>query len=475
MSISRRSFLHTASKSLLAAGCGLAARPAAAQTKRPNIVFIFADDLGWGDLGCYGQKRLKTPNLDRLARQGTMFTQFYVSGSVCSPSRTAIMTGHYPARHGVHGHFASQKINQRRGMPDYLDPNVTTLTDLFQQNGYKTGHFGKWHLGSWQGDPPTPEAYGIDQYRTTNHSNRGPVKDYNLWAPEKRPVASKLVLDEAIDFIKENKENPFYVNAWFVDPHATLNPSEQQMQPYSHMGPKGVPFRAAREVYYATVTEMDRQIGVFLDKLDALGLAENTIVIFSSDNGPEDIEIGNASHSGVGSTGPLRGRKRSIYEGGIRVPFIVRWPGKTPAGKIDQKSVIAGVDFIPTLCGLAGIAVPNNLNLDGENRAAAFKGQPRQRTQPLMWEWRYRIFGHVFHHSPMLAIRDKQWKLLMNPDRSRVELYDIVRDPREMTNLAEKHPNIVKKLSSQVLDWQKELPKSPCDPGVGMARYPWPE
>ncbi len=442
--------------------------------QRPNIVFLFADDLGWGDLGCYGHQRLKTPNLDKLAEQGILFTQFYVSGSVCSPSRTAIMTGHFPARHGVHGHFARTELNERRGMPNYLEPEVMTVTRLLQQNGYVTGLFGKWHLGSGPG-APLPEAYGIDSHRTNTSNDPEAKTTFNLWSPEFRSVATKMVIDETLEFIEANKDQPFFVNAWFVDPHATLNPSEEQMEPYSRFSPKGVDFHGAEQVYYATVSEMDKQIGRFMQRLDEMGLAENTIVIFSSDNGPEDIHISNTSHSGVGSAGPFRGRKRSLYEGGIRVPFIVRWPKNAPAGKVDNTSVIGGVDLLPTLCSLAGVELPDGLDLDGEDMSKAFYGNPQQRTKPLMWEWRYRIFGHTLHRSPMLVIREGKWKLLMNPDRSRVELYDIPSDPSELNNLSEEHPQVVKRLSGKVLAWQKTLPESPLDPGTGSNAYPWPK
>jgi N-acetylgalactosamine-6-sulfatase len=246
------------------------------------------------------------------------------------------------------------------------------------------------------------------------------------------------------------------------------------MEIYKHLEPRGVRHKAAAQIYYATVTELDKQIGIFLDKLKKLGLADNTVIIFSSDNGPEDIQIRNASYSGVGSAGPFRGRKRSVYEGGIRVPFIVRWPRHVPAGKIDNTSVIGGVDFLPTICALAGIEVPSNLDLDGEDMSEALLGQSKQRTKPLMWQWRYKIFGHVLHKSPMLAIRYGKWKLLTNPNRTRIELYDIPNDPSEMNNLSNKNPEVVKKLMQIVLSWHKSLPDAANDKSAGSNTYPWP-
>ncbi len=443
-------------------------------TRPPNIVFIFSDDQGWGDMGVMGHPQLKTPRLDRLASEGTMLTSFYVSGSVCSPSRAAIMTGRFPARDGVHGHFATAKKNAERKMPDHLDPSLVTVVDLLREGGYRTGHYGKWHLGSRHlEDMPQPGEYGFDEYRIGTLIGDDP---FDIYSPEVRPVGTKKILDEAMAFIERNKDQPFFVNAWLFDPHATLNPSEEQIEPYARLAPGDVQDRGALQVYYGTVTEMDRQIGIFLDRLDELGLAENTIVIFTSDNGPEDMHIANASHSGIGSAGPFRGRKRSIYEGGIRVPFIVRWPGQAPEGRVDNDSVFAGVDFLPTLCDLAGVSLEDrDLDIDGENLAPIFRGQSIERSRPLLWEWRWKIWSDPHHRSPILAIRDGKWKLLLNPDRSRVELYDIVADPAESNNLSGFYPDVVKRLSDIALEWQAELPEGPMHETAGSNTWPWPK
>jgi len=442
-----------------------------APSRRPNFIFILADDLGWSDLGCYGHSQLKTPNLDRLAREGTLFTQFYVNASVCSPSRCAFMTGQYPARHRIHGHYATNEQNAARGMSNWLDPKVPNVAALLHQAGYATAHLGKWHLGNGDGAPP-PTAYGFEESRTVNSS--GPTWD----EPDLtfRAKSSAAIVDETIRFITAHKDQPFYVNAWMLIPHATLNPTEEQMEPYQNLQPggKNFPFKSAAQIFYGSVTDMDKHVGRLLRALDDLGLADNTLILFSSDNGPEDIHIGNAGHSGVGSAGPFRGRKRSLYEGGIRMPGIVRWPARTPAGRIDDRSVVAGVDWLPTVCKLAGVEIPAAHKLDGENMSDVFLGTPRPRTKPLMWEWRFRIFGEPFHHSPMLAIRDGDWKLLMNPDRSRVELYDIKKDLTQLNNVADKNPEVTERLAEEVLAWQKELPPGPTDRGVGEMNYPWP-
>ncbi len=471
--LSRRQFLAaygTTAASLMWSS-GAAAAESAAKADKPNFIFIFADDLGWGDLGCYGNRQIKTPCLDKLAQQGTLFTQFYVNGSVCSPSRTSIMTSHFPARHRVHGHFAAHAKNKDRGMPNWLDPKVRTVTRLLQTSGYITGHFGKWHLGSGEG-APIPGEYGIDEYCTivSNGPQLEGRDDPYFWAK-----STTQIVDKTIQFIEKNKDKPFYVNVWTLLTHATLHPTDEQMKPYQKYAPRGVPYKGAKQIYYASVSDLDRQIGRLVQKIDELGLGDNTIIAFSSDNGPEDFDIGNAVHSGIGSTGPFRGRKRSLYEGGIRVPFIVRWPGHTPAGRVDDTTVLAGVDWFVTVCCLADVKLPGDLESDGEDMSQAILGKPKRRTKPLMWEWRYRIFGDMVHKSPMLAIRDGNWKLLMNPDGKRVELYDIPKDPTELDNVAVQHPDVVRRLSAKLLHWQGTLPVSPVEALAGSNEYPWPK
>jgi N-acetylgalactosamine-6-sulfatase len=235
-----------------------------------------------------------------------------------------------------------------------------------------------------------------------------------------------------------------------------------------------VPHKGAKQIFYASVTDLDAEIGRLLKELDHLGVANNTLVLFSSDNGPEDIHINNASHSGVGTPGPFRGRKRSLYEGGVRVPFLVRWPGQVPANRVDDTSVVSGVDFLPTLCQLCGVKLPAAYAGDGEDVADILRGKARARTNPLFWEWRFEIAGDTLNKSPMLSIRDGQWKLLFNPDKSRVELYDIPNDPSELNNLAGRNPKVVEELSKRALDWQATLPKGPVAPGAGSNAYPWP-
>lgn len=437
----------------------------------PNILFILADDLGWGDLSCFGHRELRTPHLDKLASQGLRLTQFYVCSGVCSPSRTAFMTGSYPARWSIHGHLADAALNAKRGMPNWLNPAAPTLPRLLKQAGYATGHFGKWHLGHGEGAPP-PSEYGFDAFRAVNGKPEGwPDKDEYF-----RANSTEYIFDATLEFIAAHRDQPFYAQTWLLLPHAPLHPTDEQLKKYARFGPVDrIPYDGTKRIYYASVGAIDEQIGRLMSELDRLKLAENTIVIFTSDNGPEDIIIGNAVHSGIGSPGPLRGRKRSLYEGGVRVPFIVRSPGVAPAGRVDDTSVMAGCDFLPSLCALAGIDVPDSLRIDGCDMSGVFQGTPTQRTEPLMWEWRFSIPNHVWNRSPMLSIRDGDYKLLMNPNRSRIELYDIPRDPTEQNNIAEKHPEKVAKLADRVLAWQRSLPPGPTDPDAGSNAYPWPK
>jgi len=441
-------------------------------SERPNFIFIFADDLGWGDLGCYGHPKLKTPHLDKMAEDGLLLTYFYVANPVCSPSRTAVMTGQYPARHRMHRHLTT--IHKRQvslNMPDFLDPNVTLLTKLMQTSGYKTGHFGKWHLGGTK-DAPSPSAYGIDVHCTATSN------DPKLNVP--RHQSTEKMVDEAIRFIKASKGNPFYVNVWTLVPHATLDTTEAQMAPYANLAPgrpaKERGFSTPAQIYYGAVTDMDHHIGRLIRTIDELGLGKDTLIVFSSDNGPEDIEIRNAAQSGVGSPGPLRGRKRSLYDGGVRVPFIVRWKGHTPAASVDDTSIVSAVDLLPTFCSLAGIELPEGYRSDGQDMSRVFSGRPVERDRPLLWDWTATQSGYTFNKSPGLALRSGKWKFLMNPDGSRKELYDFEADPQcmELDNVAERYPDEVERFSKILREFKASIPKGVPSVSSGRNDYPMP-
>jgi N-acetylgalactosamine-6-sulfatase len=451
-------------------------------------VFILADDLGWGDLGCYGRRTIQTPRLNQMSRQGTLFTQFYTASPVCSPSRAAFMTGRFPGRLRIHSGLNNDPAeNAARWQDDWLDPTVPTITSIFSSAGYATGHFGKWHLGSVDG-APTPGAYGIDDHVTV--SSTGPQFPQQEPGNEYfRAESTEYIVDEAIRFIEENQDVPFFVNVWTLIPHATLHPTDEQLAIYDDLAPGNIPHYGARQIYFASVTAMDEQIGRLIDRIDELGLGNNTIVVFTSDNGPEIIHLNATGHSGVGSPGPFRGKKRSLYEGGVRMPFIVRWPGHVPADAVDDTSVISAVDLLPTLCALANlddlcwnVAFPEgfaHLNavseLDGEDVSDMLLGAPGPRDRSIKWEWRFGPnAAQQVDRSPMLAIRSGQWKLLLNPLLTKVELYDVIADPMEVDNLADEQPQVVSDLSAELLSWRTTLPIGVVYPPEA-GNYPWPQ
>jgi N-acetylgalactosamine-6-sulfatase len=472
MRISRRTFL-----SHLTAGTAFATTrfAPAAPSSKPNILFILTDDQGWGDAKRFGHPYMLTPALDRLAREGTWFKQFYVCNPVCSPSRTAFMTGHFPARHRVHQHFASPKQNQQRGMPNWLDPDVPTVCDLLKAAGYVTAHFGKWHLcGGGVTEAPAPQDYGIDDHRICSGQRRATQWPREVRRdPFFRAKSTGYFVDETIRFIKANPGKPFYVNLWTLVPHALLRPTPQELAVYKDLRVKPADFpsymreyvqnaknmTAQMKVYCAAMTGLDKALGRLLDFLDDAGLAHNTLVVFTSDNGPEDYHVRNARNAGMGSPGVFRGRKRSLYEGGICTPLLARWPGKVKAGRVDAESVLAAVDFLPTVCALAGAEAPDSLRLDGEDVSDILLGAPRARSKHIYWEWRGGVAGNREYEPPRLAVREGRWKLYCNADGSRTELYDVPADPEQRRNQAVRRPAIVAKLKPKLLAWKKTLPQ----------------
>lgn len=412
---------------------------------RPNIIFIFADDWGFGDLGVHGHTALKTPNLDKFAREGTDFYQFNVCSPVSSASRTAIMTGHFPSRHLVHEHFASHDLNVARGMPDCLEPNITLLPRLLKDNGYKTAHFGKWHLSNdgIEG-APLPVDYGYNETRVFN--GPGPQVERG---PKEYPSApfTENCVNYTIDFIKRSKGTPFYINLWIHETHQKIEPSPEMRIPYKDIA-------EPQQSYYSVATSADKQLGRLFQFLRDNGLENNTLVVFSSDNGPEHNNNPKTWNS-VGETAGLKGRKRSIYSGGVKVPFIVRFPGKVPAGIVNKSSVIAGVDILPTFCEIAGVKLPTEYKPDGESVVSVMAGKPFNRTKPILQFWQGNASGNNW---PRLSVIDGKWKLLMNYDKSKMELYDYLNDWGEENNLADKLPNEVDRLSKMCLDYYRSLP-----------------
>ncbi len=428
--------------------------------ERANILFIFADDWGWGDLSCHGHPYVKTPNIDRLAAEGTDFHRFTVASGVCSPSRTAVMTGHFPARYNIDGHFAWVPSNAKRNMPDWLDTKAPILPRLLQGAGYATAHFGKWHLANNMiPDSPLPSEYGYDEYGAFN------------CAGEQIPVHEDSERANAFIEKSHREGKPFFVNLWLHEPHTPF-----------HTVPKyRWRFRDLEEtdnIYASVLSHADDRIGEVLDTLDRLGLTENTLVVFSSDNGParaagptklglmHDTATGAGYNlaASKGVTGGRKGYKSALFEGGIGVPFIARWPGKIAAGKIDDSSLVSAVDLLPTFCEIAGAELPASYKPDGLSQVEALKGKPSPvRQKPLFWKmasaWPAPM-SKPFHWVSY-AIVDRNWKLVANMDGSYVELYDIAADPYEKDDRRKNEPEVVEQLLRKLDRWKATLPVKP--------------
>lgn len=446
---------------------------AQAEQTRPNVLFIFIDDMGYGDFSCYGNEDVSTPHCDRLTEQGARFTQFYVASPICSPSRVACTTGQFPARWRITSFINSRKSNHKRGMADYLDPKAPAIARTFRQAGYATAHFGKWHMGGGRdvGEAPLPSAYGFDEHLVgfeglgdraliRNHglSNQSAkLKKGKITWHEKHELTG-LYVDRTIDFIERSRRGgkPFYVHLWFNDVHDPFHPTEADRARF-----EGKARDAMQRDYFAVLTAMDRQIGRLMQKLDELGVTDNTLVVLSSDNGPTDwMRYYNSGITPPGKTAGLRGRKWSLHEGGIREPLIVRFPGRIKAGAVDETSVMCTIDFFPTFCSLAGVPLPDGVAFDGEDVSDIWRGKPRVRSKSLIWEYgsiHSPLRGHPDQHSPSLAIRDGKWKLLINTDGSDAQLYDLDTDPGETRNVIGDHPAVTSRLKSRLLDWQQDV------------------
>lgn len=426
---------------------------AAEPRAKPNVLFFLADDLGWGDLSSHGSTFIKTPNLDALAREGTDFHQFNVASPVCSPSRVGFMTGQFPARFGVRGAIGGVAKNVEWNQVDWLDPKAVMLPRLLKGAGYVTGHLGKWHLQSGQADDaPLPAAYGIDEAAlfggTAHPSVMKTVTEHQIW-------------DAAVDFLRRHRDHPFYLNVWMHETHLAHHPTPESLQANAHLDER-------QRIYAAVATDADRGVGKILAALNELGLAENTLIVFSSDNGPENTHAsmkemrgGYGGYYSVGETGGKKGRKRSLHEGGVSAPFIVRWPGHVPAGRVDKATRLSATDLLPTICAAAGVTLPEGYVGDGENMLAAFTGKEVQRTKALFWDWTGTDRPQT--NWPRWSIHDGDWKLLAD-DGGRAELYGLASDPAEASDVAKANPEILQQLRAKLEAWKATLPKSlPAD------------
>jgi arylsulfatase A len=408
---------------LLAASHSLAV-DTPSSSRPPNIIFILTDDLGYGDLGCYGAKDILTPQLDRMAAEGTRFTDFSVAAALCTPSRAAMMTGRYPGRSGLA--TGVLRPDATTGLP----AEEVTLAEVLKSQGYATGCIGKWHLGFVKGSRPMDQGfdsyYGVlhnlDKHETVVFEKEGGMPVLGGYGVEKRPAVPSemtgLYTAEALKFIEASKDKPFFLYLGHAMPHIPFEPSARF---------NGQSFRGA---YGDTIQELDWSTGEILEKLRSLGLAKDTLVIFTSDNGPERTTPGSAA--------PLKGSKHTVYEGGLRVPFIVWWPGHVPAGRVSHDITFA-FDLLPTFARLAGATLPPDLKLDGLDVSDAWlgKGMPSSSAPRTL----YSLYG--YNKRRLESIREGLWKLhLTDPP----VLYDLDMDLGETRDASEGHSDIVEKL-----------------------------
>jgi len=417
------------------------ARGAAGGTgaNRPNIIFILADDLGYGDLGCYGQARIKTPNIDRLAAEGMRFTQCYAGSTVCAPSRCCLMTGFHTGHALIRG-------NAR--FP--LRPEDVTVAEVLKGAGYTTGIVGKWGLG----EPETtgiPNRQGFDYWfgYLNQHRAHNYWPDY-LWKnEEKYPLPNVLVRDniaskreayshdlfteEALAFVRRHKARPFFLYLPYTIPHANNEARLEGMEVPSDEPYTDEDWPQQQKNHAAMITRMDRDVGRLMALLKELGIDQNTVVFFSSDNGPH--KEGGADSEFFDSNGPLRGIKRDLYDGGIRVPMIARWPGTIEAGAVSDQ-VWAFWDFPPTAAELGGTVFPPGV--DGISMVPALLGNEQKDHDYLYWEFFERGFKQ--------AVRIGDWKAVNFGGRKPIELYDLNKDIGEKYNVADNHPDVVAKM-----------------------------
>jgi arylsulfatase A-like enzyme len=463
--------LRAASAALLALLAAVAGAAPPARTGPPNIVLIVADDLGYGDLASYGHHTIKTPALDRLAREGIRLTSYYAASPLCSPSRAAMLTGRTPFRTGIESWIPETSDVQ-------LGPREITLATLLKAKGYETYLSGKWHVNGGLGVTrhTQPRDHGFDHslafHAFAIPSHRDPENFYRDGQPVGRiqGYAAQIVTDEALRQLgARDAGRPFFLYLAFAEPHGTVASPEfftdlyraftrGQPEPFANGG--GVPGNLAARgpgEYYANVTHMDFQIGRLLEGLDRLGRRDDTLVVFTSDNGPVTEDWRHWYEVNLyGSTGGLRGRKADLYDGGIRVPAIVRWPGHVPPGTTSDAPVI-GYDLLPTLAAAAGVAVPTDRPLDGEDVTAVLRGQPFARRRPLYWEFED---DQGFHY----ALRDGDLKLIADRSLARVRLFDLRQDRFEVEDVAAARPELARRMLETVRARAAEVAADPLRP-----------
>ena len=403
------------------------------ETDKPNIVVILADDMGWGDSATYGHELIQTPNLDKLASQGVRFTQCYSACGVCSPSRSAILTGRTPYRNGVYRHLSGNH-------EAHLRATEITYPKLLRAIGYETCHVGKWHLNSKPqfNTPgyPQPGDHGY-QYWMATHNNADPShRNPNNFVRNGVPVgelqgfSAQLVAAEASRWLSEIRDasKPFALSIWFHEPHSPIATDPRFSNLYEGHD---------NSTYMGNITQLDHALGKVMESLDREGVADNTLLFFTSDNGPV-AKFG-------GTTGGLRGGKRSDHEGGIRVPGLARWPGNIQPGTVSDVPVI-GTDIFATVLDVTGVESPKDRTIDGVSMLPAFAGNALQREIPLFWR------THVSPPADRVAMRIGDWKLIGDETLTNFQLYNIQRDWKEEYDLSSEYPIKTEAMKKELLD-----------------------
>lgn len=455
--VTRRDFMKTAGLGATAAtfsACATTTERTAREVsvKKPNIIFILVDDLGYGDLGCYGQEKIQTPSLDRMCREGIKFTDCYAGSTVCAPSRSVLMTGQHTGHTRVRGNKG--KVG---GVPPQgrvpLKPEDVTVAEVLRQAGYVTGITGKWGLG----EPDTtgvPNRQGFDEW--LGYLNQQWAHSYYreyIWRNEEKLLLEgnldgkheqythDMFTEFALDFIRNNHQQPFFLYLAWCIPHDRL--AVPSLEPYT-----GKDWPDDPKAYAAMVTRMDTHVGRIMALLEELAIDQKTIVFFASDNGAARRWEGMFD-----SSGPLRGNKRDMYEGGLRTPMIVRWPGVIPAGPVSEE-VWYFADFLPTAAALAGIKPPPNI--DGVNVLPAILGKKQNlKDRFLYWEFYERGFNQ--------AVRWRDWKAIRMKPGTPLQLYNLAEDIGEQNDVADQHPDVVGIIEGYLETARFDSPNWPID------------
>lgn len=448
--ISRRTFLSKISWGAVGASAMniVGSNIVFARERKPNFIFILMDDMGWADLGCYGNTFHETPNIDKLASQGIKFTNAYSACPVCSPTRASILTGKYPARIGltdwIPGHNFPWAKLKPPAFHQELPLEEITIAETLKRAGYATANIGKWHLGK---EGYYPERHGFDL--NFGGTNKGSPPSY--FYPYNIPTISSgkegeyltdRLTDEAEKFIEKNKDKPFFLYMPHFAVHTPLQAKNEYVSKYeAKPKPKDGQYNP---VYAAMIQSVDESVGRIMAKLDELGIADNTVVIFNSDNGGYVKATSNA---------PLRAGKGTLYEGGIRDPLIVRWPGKVKEGSICNE-VVTSTDYYRTICEIAGVKPPENQPIDGVSIVSLLKQTGGINRKAVYWHYPH---YHPGGTSPAGAIRYGDWKLIEYFEDGRIELYNLKDDVGETTDLAAKMPEKAAELRTMLADWRKSV------------------